>query len=127
MEELLMVLLDTNIIIELFKANQQILDEIVKIGIKNTCISKITVLELYIGVLNKREQQKVKNFLSNFSQINIDNQIIDRTIELIFQYRLSHGLFINDAILAATCLEHKIPIYTLNIKDFRFIPELVLL
>lgn len=121
-----MVLLDTNILIELFKANQKILEEIIRIDLKNTCISKITVLELYIGVLNKKEQQKIKKFLSNFSQINIDNQIIDKTIELVYQYRLSHGLFINDAIPAATCLEYKIPLYTLNTKDFKYIPDLIL-
>ncbi len=120
-----MVLLDTNILIELFKGNQKILEEIIRIDLKNTCISKITVLELYIGVLNKKEQQKIKKFLSNFSQISIDNQIIDKTIELVFQYRLSHGLFINDAILAATCLEYKIPLYTLNTKDFKYIPDLI--
>jgi tRNA(fMet)-specific endonuclease VapC len=122
-----MVLLDTNIIIEWFKANEQILEEIKKIGIKNICISKITVLEMYIGVLNKKELRTIKKFLLNFSQVDFDKEIIDRSIELIIKYRLSHNLFINDALIAATSIEYGIPLYTLNKKDFKYISDLHLL
>jgi hypothetical protein len=40
------------------------------------------------------------------------------------QYSLSHKLTIPDAMIAATALTHNISLYTLNLKDFRFIQGL---
>jgi hypothetical protein len=40
------------------------------------------------------------------------------------QYSLSHKLTIPDALIAATALTHNISLYTLNLKDFRFIQGL---
>jgi tRNA(fMet)-specific endonuclease VapC len=36
-------------------------------------------------------------------------------------YSLSHKLAIPDALIAATALVHDMSLYTLNLKDFRFI------
>ena len=36
-------------------------------------------------------------------------------------YSLSHRLSLPDALIAAMALEHDLELYTLNIKDFRFI------
>jgi tRNA(fMet)-specific endonuclease VapC len=36
-------------------------------------------------------------------------------------YSLSHKLAIPDALIAATALSHDMSLYTLNLKDFRFI------
>lgn len=39
-------------------------------------------------------------------------------------YSLSHNLNLPDALIAATALSHDVQLYTLNLKDFRFIPGL---
>lgn len=39
-------------------------------------------------------------------------------------FSLSHNLTLPDAFIAATAIFHDIPLYTLNKKDFRFIPGL---
>jgi len=39
---------------------------------------------------------------------------------------LSHKLSVPDALIAATALSNNTPLYTLNIKDFQFIPGLQL-
>jgi len=41
-------------------------------------------------------------------------------------YSLSHNLSIPDALIAATAMEHMLELYTLNTKDFQFIPGLML-
>ncbi|MEG4117310.1 PIN domain-containing protein [Microcoleus sp. N9_B4] len=48
----------------------------------------------------------------------------EQFIELMAQYSLSHKLTIPDAMIAATALTHNISLYTLNLKDFRFIEGL---
>jgi len=42
------------------------------------------------------------------------------------EYSLSHNLSIPDALIAATAMEHMLELYTLNTKDFQFIPDLML-
>jgi len=39
-------------------------------------------------------------------------------------YSLSHKLSLPDALIAATAISHDLELYTLNIKDFRFITGL---
>lgn len=50
-----------------------------------------------------------------------------KAVDLLKQYRLSHGLLIADALIAATALEHSEPFITKNQRDFRFITGLHLL
>jgi hypothetical protein len=56
--------------------------------------------------------------------LKITDQISDRAVALLQQYRLSHGLLIADALIAATGLEHNEPFITKNQRDFRFIAGL---
>ena len=43
------------------------------------------------------------------------------------KYRLSHGLLIPDALIAATAIEADTPLVSKNQKDYRFIKDLQLL
>ena len=55
-----MILCDANILIEFYKNNPRILQELPHIGEHNLTISAITQAELYFGALNKAEQEKTK-------------------------------------------------------------------
>ena len=44
--------------------------------------------------------------------------------ELMSRYSLSHKVSIPDMLIAATAISHELELYTLNTKDFKFIPEL---
>lgn len=127
MENKEMILLDTDIIIEWFKGNTKVEKRIVSIDVQNICISKVSVLEMYVGALNKRELNKINKFLDKITQLSINDEITDTAVELIYKYYLSHTLYINDALIAATAIENKIELYTLNQKDFKFIEGLKLL
>lgn len=48
-------------------------------------------------------------------------------VTLLQQYRLSHGLLIADALIAATATETGIPLISKNQRDYRFIEGLQLL
>ena len=43
---------------------------------------------------------------------------------LLRQYRLSHGLSITDALIAASALVYSDILYTKNVRDFQMIPGL---
>jgi tRNA(fMet)-specific endonuclease VapC len=119
-----MILCDTNILVEFYKNNSTIIKELRLIGLNNLAISVITQAELYFGAINKSEFTKIKKHLSllNIYSINID--ISTQFIKLMDTYSLSHKLTIPDALIASTALVYQVELYTLNLKDFRFISGL---
>ncbi|MEW6130111.1 MAG: type II toxin-antitoxin system VapC family toxin [Acidobacteriota bacterium] len=89
--------------------------------------SIITQMELLVGCRNKTEVKELERFLSRFKIINITEEISENAVGLLKQYRLSHGLLIPDAMIAATALQHNAEFITKNQRDFRFIKGLKIL
>jgi len=116
-----MILCDTNILIEFYKNNSQIISELRFVGLNQLAISTITQAELYYGAINNVELKKIKKHLQLIHIFPVDITVSDQFIEFMETYSLSHKLSIPDAFIASTALVHKIDLYTLNVKDFRFI------
>lgn len=87
-------------------------------------LSTVTQMELIVGCRNKTELHDLEIFLRRFQVLKITEAISERAVDLLQQYRLSHGLLIADALIAATALEHTEPFITKNQRDFRFIAGL---
>ena len=121
-----MIILDTNIIIELFKGNAETKELLENINEENFAISIITSMELYYGAINKRELNKIKKFLKSFNLLVINEEISKIALELIERYSKSHGLEIPDALIAATSIYYDAPLLTYNKKDFKYIEGLQL-
>jgi len=120
------IICDTNILIEFYKNNQSIITELEKIGSKNIALSVITAGELLFGALNKKETQTIKKDIEHLILMNINDLISKKFIELMLKYTKSHGLAVPDALIAATAIVNNVKLYTLNVKDFKFIDELIL-
>jgi len=90
-------------------------------------ISVITQMELFVGCRNKTELGNTKRFLQRFQVLKLSEQISDKAIGLLLQYRLSHGLAIPDALIAATAITFNQPFISKNQRDYRFISGLQLL
>ncbi len=126
MAEKEIVLCDTNIIIELFKGTSEVVNQIRSIGDSSVYVSSITVAEMYYGALNKNELDKIRKRLNRIIHIPVSESVSDIFESLMYKYSLSHKIGIPDAIIAATALYYDIPLYTMNKKDFSFIPDLIL-
>lgn len=118
------IICDTNILIEHFKGSEIISNQLKIIGIDSIAISTITTSELYFGALNKKELTQIKTSLSSLTQLPINISISEIFLNLMEKYCLSHKLTIPDAIIAATAIYYDTPLFTLNTKDFKFIPRL---
>jgi predicted nucleic acid-binding protein len=118
------VLCDTNILIEYYKANSVILQQLKSIGASNIAVSVITQAELFYGAKNKQELLMIERHLSFCHCYPLDNQVSLLFAELMKTYALSHRSSIPDMLIAATAIIHDAPLYTLNVKDFRFIPDI---
>jgi len=117
----IIVLCDTNVIIEFLKETPEVVSNIEIIGAESIFISAITSAELYFGAINKLELIKIRKNIDSIVHIPFNESISDKFEELMIDYSLSHKLSIPDAIIAATALHYDIELYTYNTKDFRFI------
>ena len=85
------------------------------------CINSIVQLEFLAGALNKRELKKLNKTLAKCQLLDIDQDIMNLSVQLMNQYGLSHGMGVYDSIIASTCMIYDLPLWTHNKKDFRFL------
>lgn len=122
-----MTILDTDVIIELFKGNPKTLSQLESIDKTRIVVSAVTVMELYRGVTNKVELRKINQMISKWPVVQIDTTISEAAINITEAYGLSHNSRVADALIAATALVTGYEPFTYNVKDFRYIPSLKLI
>lgn len=121
-----MILCDTNIFIEIYRGNEAIIDIFKNIGQENVAISDVSCAELLFGARNKKELQAIRDNIDILNVMPIESGISSLTVNLVEKYSLSHKLSLPDALIAATALYHNVALYTLNTRDFKFIPKIKL-
>jgi len=126
MGENLNYLLDTCILIDYLRGDPSVYDLLAKDEKIKLSMSTITMMELMIGALNKREVIYIQKAFSKIDIIYIDNDISKMAEDFIIQYSKSHNLQIDDALIAATAIKMNIELITYNVSDFRFIPNIKL-
>jgi predicted nucleic acid-binding protein len=121
--EMNMILCDTNILIDVYRDNHAVINTVKQIGQANIAVSDVTCAELLYGARNKAELKIFRKDLDTLTVLPILPEISGMAVMLVEQYCLSYKLALPDALIAATSIYHQLVLYTLNIKDFRFIPE----
>lgn len=122
-----LVILDTSILIEIQRGNQQIINKVYESDWSDLYITPIVIAEFYRGSRNKAEFFKCKKLINKFQVLALDQNVAIVFAELFEKYSLSHRPAIPDMLIAATAIHNKASLYTLNIKDFTFIEDLILL
>ena len=121
-----MILCDTNILIEFYKINPIVIQNLQHIGSANIGVSVITKAELFYGARDKTELSKIERHVTLCQCYGLNDAISALFIELMQSYSLSHKVSIPDMLIAATAISNGLELYTLNTKDFKFISELSL-
>ena len=98
--------------VELYRGNLTVKEEIQQIKSNVFYVSRITVAEFIVGAKNKDDFKRT--------------EITDIFIDLFKTFTLSHRPGIADTLIAATALYYHLPICTLNKKHFQFIPGIEL-
>lgn len=123
-----MVIIDTDILIDAGRGDHTAISCLEQIDVCfHMVVSAVTQMELIVGCRDKSELKNLERFLQRFRIIRIDEQISAKAVELLKTWRLSHGLFIADALIAATAISTDVQFISKNQKDFRFIDGLKLL
>ncbi len=123
-----LVLVDTDILIDVGRDIGEAVSCLEQIEQRaSPAISVVTQMELIIGCRNKAELRALGHFLLRLQVIKVNERISDIAVDLLHRYRLSHGLLIADALVAASALSLGQPLISKNQRDYRFIEELQLL
>lgn len=116
------LLLDTTIIIDYLRGDEKAATYIQRLT--SPMISIITEAEVYEGARDKKDLRRIEKTLASFTIIPVTPQICKVAIQILKQYRLSHGLLTLDALIAATAVTYNYSLVTSNVKHFRAIKEL---
>ena len=123
-----LIIVDTDILIDAGRNVSEALNCLQKIEQRlPATVSSVTQMELIIGCRNNNELDSLEQFLCRFHIIRLNEQISDTAIDLLKRYRLSHGLLIADALIAATAMISDLSFVSKNQRDYRFIEDLQLL
>ncbi len=121
-----LILCDTNILISWLKGNSQTIDALQVIGLDSILIPSVAFMELLQGCRNKNEVIHLKRKVKAYHVIHFTDTTSRLALQLMEKFKLSHGLLIPDAIIAATALTFNLKLFTYNTKDFKYIPGLQL-
>jgi predicted nucleic acid-binding protein len=120
------VICDTNVFIKWFYKDKETIGILNEIGLNKIGISVISMMELYIGTNNKTELKQLEKRLMNYYIFEINTNISKIATEIVHNFTLSHGAEIPDALIGATALFHNLKLFTYNLKDFKYIPDIKL-
>lgn len=82
------------------------------------CVSNVTVAELIEGCRNLAEQKKIEKLLGDYLVVDLNENISQRALSLVKKFHRRFGLLLDDALIAATALEGKMTLATVDKKHF---------
>jgi predicted nucleic acid-binding protein len=114
-------LLDTDVIIWHLRGRKdvtRVLTELQAFGVPSC--SALSVLEVQVGV-KKGEEAKTDLFFGSLIVLDVTKKIADKAAALVREQR-AKGITIDlpDAIIAATCIVHRLTLVTYNKKHYPF-------
>lgn len=118
------VLIDTDVLIDFLRGHSSAKDYIAGLS-GNVYISVITIAELNVGVRDGKERAVLTTFLDTFQAITLDAELAAEGGLLRRDYGKTHGIGLNDALIAATALKHKLQLITLNAKHYPMVKQVL--
>jgi predicted nucleic acid-binding protein len=111
------ILVDTDVLIDFLRGHEAARDFVAELP-EQVFVSAITVAELHVGVRNGKEHAALTEFIGTLETLPLDAETAAEGGLLRRDYGPSHGVGLNDALIAATALRHKLELFTLNQKHY---------
>jgi predicted nucleic acid-binding protein len=108
------MLIDTDVLIDYLHGLEQAQRFIASLP-EQVYISAITVAELHVGVRDGKERAVLTEFLDTLETIVLDAELAAEGGLLRRDFGKSHGVGLNDALIAATALKNRLQLVTLNV------------
>jgi predicted nucleic acid-binding protein len=88
-------------------------------------VSVVTMAELYAGVRNNQERDRIDALPAVLAVRDVDLEIARLAGSYRLQYRRSHGIGMPDALIAATAQLHGTRLVTRNVRHFPMLDDLL--
>ena len=111
------MLLDTDVLIDFLRGQTEARDFVASLP-REVAVSAVTVAELHVSVREGAERQALEAMLATFLILPLDDDTARQGGLLRRDYGNSHGVGLNDALIAATAQRHTLRLATLNIKHY---------
>lgn len=121
------MVVDTSIFIDYLRAKDKDNTVLQKLNDNEELfISTITLFELYVGATTPQKWQDIKSLTEDIPVLHFSKSISEKAA-LVYQQlkQMNKIIDLRDIFIAATALEHKLPVLTRNKKHFSRVEGLV--
>ena len=120
-----MPVIDTDVLIDYLRDQPQAVAWLEQRAELNLAISAVTLAELYVGVREGDERQRLDAFAAAFDVLQIDRPAAVQAGLWRRQYGRSHGTGLADAMIAASVQAAGGTLVTLNQRHFPMLAEVL--
>lgn len=117
--------IDTDVLIDYLRGFEDAENFIVSLP-EQVYVFVITVAELHVGVRNGKERAALTEFLDTLETIALDAELAAEGGLLRRDYGKSHGVGLNNALIAATVLKNRLQLVTLNGKHYPMVKNVLM-
>jgi len=117
-------ILDTSVLIDLLRAFPPATAWFAGLGRQRVAITPVVWMETVQGAINGEKRAQAIRFLRQF---RIEHPTEDDNRWAMRQtatFHLSHGIHLQDAMIASVAVRLNVPLYTTNLKHFQPFPSL---
>jgi tRNA(fMet)-specific endonuclease VapC len=122
-----MIVVYSSVFIEVWRATSSRapeLETLLATHRESLCVTSIIRAELVVGALNSKELERIERTIRKLTILPLSLTTMELFDQWIVKFALSHRPKIADLLIAATCVAHGAELLTLNVRDFRYLPEL---
>jgi predicted nucleic acid-binding protein len=118
-------LVDTSVLIALFRKNEEAKIALDSIVSSEVFICDVTFLEILIGCSTTEKRDYALNYLEAYGLLNNSERISEKSIQLMKRYCIQRigqpMLRLPDCLIVAFAMHYNMELLTFNKKDFEFI------
>ena len=118
------MLVDSDVLIWFMRGNPKAIAALEGAG--DWYISALSYMELVQACRNKTELKAMQKVFQSGEDdmLPVTQEISELACTLVEKYSLSHSVYLADALIAATAMQHSLPLLTANSKHFSAIDAL---
>jgi len=115
------MLVDTDVLIWYMRGNEKAYSAVEELG--SFSLSVVTYIELVQGMRNKDELNQLRKSLRRWEAriLHISEEISAKAMFYVEQHYLSHSLQLADALVGATAMSCRLPLFTANDRHYKII------
>lgn len=117
-------IVDTSVLVDLLRGFPPARDWLTSLGRQRAAITPVVWMETIQGATNKVKRAQAIKFLRRFRIEHATDDDDRWAMRQLASFCLSHGIELQDAMIASVAARLSVPLYTTNLKHFQPLPAL---